>query len=135
MVALLVCVAVYYYAEIEGWPLLDAPFMVAITTSTVGCGEVHPLTPSARALNGDLFIVARCDSMEAEGKLLRAGAASLVATANRSPRRCRTGTRPRSMICLGAESATRRRNEPHRERRVRAAHTVVRRRAGSQHTR
>ena len=47
---LLVCVAVFYYAEIQGWPLLDALFMVAITISTVGYGEVHPLTP-----NGQLF--------------------------------------------------------------------------------
>jgi voltage-gated potassium channel len=57
VVALLACVAVYYYAEIEGWPLLDALFMVAITTSTVGYGEVHPLTPGARAFSL-FFIVA-----------------------------------------------------------------------------
>ncbi len=33
---------------------------------------------SARALNSDLFIVARCDSTEAEGKLLRAGADRVI---------------------------------------------------------
>jgi voltage-gated potassium channel len=49
--ALLVAVAVYYYAEIEGWPLLDAVYMVGITISTIGYGEIHPLTPTARAFN------------------------------------------------------------------------------------
>jgi len=52
---LLVCVAVFFYAQIEGWPLLDSLFMVAITISTVGYGETHPLTPVARAFS--LFFI------------------------------------------------------------------------------
>jgi voltage-gated potassium channel len=52
---LLACGAVFFYAEIEGWPLLDALYMVAITVSTVGFGEIHPLSPGARAFN--LFFI------------------------------------------------------------------------------
>lgn len=32
------------YVLIEGWPLLDALFMTAITLSTVGYGQIHPLS-------------------------------------------------------------------------------------------
>jgi len=53
---LLACAAVFFYAQIEGWPLLDAVYMVAITISTVGFGEIHPLSPAARAFN--LFFIA-----------------------------------------------------------------------------
>jgi len=52
---LMACAAVFFYAEIEGWPLLDALYMVAITISTVGFGEIHPLSPAARAFN--LFFI------------------------------------------------------------------------------
>jgi len=53
---LLACAAVFFYAEIEGWPLLDALFMTVITISTVGYGETHPLSPAARAFS--LFFIA-----------------------------------------------------------------------------
>jgi len=39
-------VAAFHY--IEGWSLTDSIFMVAITLSTVGYGEVHPLSPNGR---------------------------------------------------------------------------------------
>ena len=36
------------YMLIEGWGFLDSLFMVAITLTTVGFGEVHPLSPHGR---------------------------------------------------------------------------------------
>lgn len=44
-----VCVAgVVGFVVLEGWPLLDAVYMTAITLSTVGFLEVHPLSPAGR---------------------------------------------------------------------------------------
>jgi voltage-gated potassium channel len=41
-------VGVIGYRWIEGWSTLDAVWMVAITLSTIGYGEVHPLSDSGR---------------------------------------------------------------------------------------
>ena len=35
--------------SIEGWGVLDALWMVVITLTTIGYGEVHPLSPEGRA--------------------------------------------------------------------------------------
>ncbi|MCB9139639.1 MAG: potassium channel protein [Caldilineaceae bacterium] len=40
------------YMLIEGWPLLDALFMTVITLSTVGYGQVHPLS-----ITGEYFTI------------------------------------------------------------------------------
>lgn len=40
------------YVLIEGWPVLDAFWMVLITLTSIGYGEVHPLSP-----NGRLFTI------------------------------------------------------------------------------
>ena len=40
-----------FYTFHEGWPLLDALYMVAITISTVGFGEVRPLSSVAKLFN------------------------------------------------------------------------------------
>jgi len=37
------------YVLIEGWSLSDAFYMTVITITTVGYGEVHPLSPAGRA--------------------------------------------------------------------------------------
>ena len=41
------------YLIIEGWSFLDSLYMAAITLTTVGFGEIHPLT-----INGRIFTVA-----------------------------------------------------------------------------
>ncbi len=52
-VVTVVLVGTLGFYGIEGWPLFDAFYMTVITLSTVGYGEVHPLTP-----HGRLFAVA-----------------------------------------------------------------------------
>ena len=44
------------YVLIEGWPWLDALWMVVITLTTIGFGEVHPLTPSGRVFSLGLIL-------------------------------------------------------------------------------
>jgi voltage-gated potassium channel len=36
------------YRAIEGWPLFDALYMAVITLTTIGFGEIHPLTTAGR---------------------------------------------------------------------------------------
>jgi voltage-gated potassium channel len=43
------------YMAIEGWDLLDALYMTVLTISTVGYGEVHPLTTHGKFLT--IFII------------------------------------------------------------------------------
>jgi voltage-gated potassium channel len=45
----LVAIAALGYRLIEGWPLFDALYMAVITLTTIGFGEVHPLSPAGRA--------------------------------------------------------------------------------------
>lgn len=44
------------YAAIEGWPLYDALYMTIITITTVGFGEVHPLSPVGRGFTMGLLV-------------------------------------------------------------------------------
>jgi voltage-gated potassium channel len=44
------------YMFIEGWSLLDALFMTAITLSTIGYGEIRPLSPEGRIFTIGLII-------------------------------------------------------------------------------
>lgn len=38
------------YALLEGWPVLDAFYMTIITVTTIGYGEIHPLSDMGRML-------------------------------------------------------------------------------------
>jgi voltage-gated potassium channel len=39
------------YHFIEGWSWFDSVYMVVMTVTTIGYGEVHPLSPAGRAFN------------------------------------------------------------------------------------
>lgn len=42
---------------VEGWPLFDAFYMALITLTTVGYGEVHPLSVNGRVFASFLMLV------------------------------------------------------------------------------
>jgi voltage-gated potassium channel len=44
------------YMAIEGWSALDALWMVMITLTTIGFGEVHPLSPNGRLFTLGLIV-------------------------------------------------------------------------------
>ncbi len=48
LLVLLLFVGTLGYYLLEGWPLFDAFYMTVITISTVGFGEIHPLTSGGR---------------------------------------------------------------------------------------
>jgi len=63
---------------IEGWSLSDAIYMTMITITTVGYGEVHPLTSGGRifsiflivgGVSGALFVLSAIVEYVVEGKL------------------------------------------------------------------
>lgn len=58
--ALLVAAALAYgtvgYVLIEGWDLLDAFYMALTTITTVGYGEIHPLSPAGRIFTTTLIV-------------------------------------------------------------------------------
>ena len=45
------------YTLIEDWPWVDAFYMAIITVTTVGFGEIHPLTPAGRLFTSMLIIL------------------------------------------------------------------------------
>jgi voltage-gated potassium channel len=57
---ILLCVAILYgtagYVALEGWDVLDAFYMTLITISTVGYGEVHPLSQLGRLFTATLIM-------------------------------------------------------------------------------
>jgi len=42
---------------IEGWPILDSVYMTVITLTTIGFGEVHPLSPEGRVFTIILALI------------------------------------------------------------------------------
>jgi len=65
------------YTLIEGWSLIDAVYMTMITISTVGYGEVHPLSAAGRifsiflivgGVSGALFVLSALVEYAIEGR-------------------------------------------------------------------
>jgi voltage-gated potassium channel len=55
--AVIITVGGVGYALIEGWEWVDAFYMAIITVTTVGFGEIHPLTPAGRLFTSILIIL------------------------------------------------------------------------------
>ena len=45
------------YSLIEGWSLTDSLYMTVITISTVGFGEIRPLSPQGRVFTGAMIVM------------------------------------------------------------------------------
>ncbi len=56
LLALVLVYGTVGYMVIERWSLLDAYYMTVITISTVGYGEVHPLSPPGRLFTSTLIV-------------------------------------------------------------------------------
>jgi voltage-gated potassium channel len=52
----LLAVGTLGYRAVEGWSWLDSAWMVAITVTTIGFGEVHPLSSAGRAFTMVLIV-------------------------------------------------------------------------------
>lgn len=50
-------IGVVGYVMLEGWTVVDALYMTAITLSTVGFGEIHPLSPIGRIFTVFLMFI------------------------------------------------------------------------------
>ncbi len=56
VIALIIAAGTLGYMVIEGWPLLDSLYMTVITLTTVGYGEVHPLSTEGQIFTMVLLI-------------------------------------------------------------------------------
>lgn len=54
---IIVALGTAWYTLVEQWPVLDAMYMTVITLTTVGFGEVHPLSSQSRAFTVVLILL------------------------------------------------------------------------------
>lgn len=59
LLLLTVAVGAVGYSAIEGWPAFDGFYMAVITLSTVGFGEIHPLSQAGRVFTLIYIVVGR----------------------------------------------------------------------------
>jgi voltage-gated potassium channel len=57
LLAAVVCAGTVGFSVIEGWDLFDAFYMTITTVTTVGYGEIHPLSRVGRVFNSGVIIV------------------------------------------------------------------------------
>ncbi|HJT78558.1 MAG TPA: potassium channel protein [Gemmataceae bacterium] len=69
--ALLLVAGTLGYHFIEGWSLFDSLYMTVTTLTTVGYGEVHPLSPAGRAFTMLLLLGGVFTLFYAAGELIR----------------------------------------------------------------
>jgi voltage-gated potassium channel len=56
LLAAVLCVGTIGYQVVEGWRFLDALWMVTITLTTIGFGEIHPLSDLGRIFTMGLIV-------------------------------------------------------------------------------
>ncbi|MBL8742178.1 MAG: potassium channel protein, partial [Myxococcales bacterium] len=71
---LLIVIGIVGYMAIERWPLFDALYMSVITLTTIGFGEVHPLTTAGRAFTMGLALSGIFTMFFAASEVLRSWA-------------------------------------------------------------
>src|SRR6478735_1357774 len=52
----IVCVGTAGYVILEGWDVFDAFYMTITTVTTVGYGEIHPLSRAGRIFNSGVIL-------------------------------------------------------------------------------
>jgi voltage-gated potassium channel len=57
LLATILCVGTAGYVIIEGWDVFDAFYMTITTVTTVGYGEIHPLSRAGRVFNSGVIIL------------------------------------------------------------------------------
>ncbi len=57
LLATVLCVGTAGYVVIEGWDVFDAFYMTTTTVTTVGYGEIHPLSRAGRVFNSGVIIL------------------------------------------------------------------------------
>jgi voltage-gated potassium channel len=57
LLATVLCVGTAGYVVIEGWDVFDAFYMTITTVTTVGYGEIHPLSRTGRLFNSGVIIL------------------------------------------------------------------------------
>jgi voltage-gated potassium channel len=57
LLATVLCVGTAGYVVIEGWDVFDAFYMTITTVTTVGYGEIHPLSRTGRVFNSGVIIL------------------------------------------------------------------------------
>jgi voltage-gated potassium channel len=57
LLATVLCVGTAGYVVIEGWDVFDAFYMTITTVTTVGYGEIHPLSRAGRVFNSGVIIL------------------------------------------------------------------------------
>jgi voltage-gated potassium channel len=60
------------YTTVEGWPVFDSLFMTVITLTTIGYGEVHPLTTAGRVFTMGLALGGTVSMFFVVSEILRA---------------------------------------------------------------
>ena len=61
LIALVMFIGAAGFHFVEGWSWFDGIYMTIITMTTVGYGEIHPLSPSGRVFNTFLILASVID--------------------------------------------------------------------------
>ncbi len=57
LLATVICAGTAGFVVIEGWDVFDAFYMTITTVTTVGYGEIHPLSRAGRVFNSGVIVL------------------------------------------------------------------------------